>query len=215
MTTNEEFGADATELFNYLTGYSNQREYRKFLVAPVNLREGLLQRIERETALGKKGHIIVKANSLLDPQMIRAFYRASQAGVKVDLIIRGICCLRPGLKGISDNINVITVVGRFLEHSRIYYFNNDGESEMFVGSADLMPRNIDRRVEILFPIEDEAMRQCIVDNILGVYLKDTEKAYTLKGDGTYIHRSEMVEDGQPLFNSQLYFLQEHIGVTAD
>jgi polyphosphate kinase len=215
MTTNEEFGADATELFNYLTGYSNQREYRKFLVAPVNLREGLLQRIERETALGNKGHIIAKANSLLDPQMIRAFYRASQAGVKVDLIIRGVCCLRPGLKGISDNINVVSVVGRFLEHSRIYYFKNDGESEMFVGSADLMPRNIDRRVEILFPIEDKEMRQCIVDNILGVYLQDTEKAYLLQGDGTYIHRSEMVEDGQALFNSQLHFLQEQIGVTAD
>ncbi|MFL7838470.1 MAG: polyphosphate kinase 1 [Candidatus Promineifilaceae bacterium] len=215
MTSNEQFGADSTELFNYLTGYSNQREYRKFLVAPVNLREGLLQSIERETALGEKGHIIVKANALVDPQMIRAFYRASQAGVKVDLIIRGICCLRPGLEGISENINVISVVGRFLEHSRIYYFHNGGDSEMYIGSADLMPRNIDRRVEVLFPIENQMMRQYIVDQILGIYLQDTAKAYELEGNGRYIPRSEGVEDSQDLFNSQLYFLQEHMGVTAD
>ena len=215
MTTNEEFGADSTELFNYLTGYSNQLEYRKFLVAPVNLREGLLQRIEREIALGEKGHIIAKANSLVDPQLIQAFYRASQAGVKVEMIIRGICCLRPGLEGISDNIQVNSVVGRFLEHSRIYYFHNDGNSEMFVGSADLMPRNIDRRVEVLFPIEEEEMRQHIVENILDIYLRDTAKAYALQGDGTYTHISESVEDGEELFNSQLHFLQEHTGATAD
>jgi polyphosphate kinase len=215
MTSNEQFGADSTELFNYLTGYSNQREYRKFLVAPVNLREGLLQRIARETALGENGRIIAKANALVDPQMIRALYRASQAGVKIDLIIRGICCLRPGLAGISENINVISVVGRFLEHSRIYYFHNDGDSEMLIGSADLMPRNIDRRVEILFPIENETMRRYIVDNILDVYLRDTEKAYVLQGDGTYIARSEEIEDGQQLFNSQQHFLEEHVGVMAD
>ena len=215
MTTNEEFGADSTELFNYLTGYSNQREYRKFLVAPVNLREGLLQRIQREIELGEKGHIIIKANALVDPQMIRALYRASQAGVKVELIIRGICCLRPGLEGISENISVISIVGRFLEHSRIYYFLNDGDSEMLVGSADLMPRNIDRRVEVLFPIEDEEMRQYIVENILDVFLRDTAKAYTLRGDGTYIPRSELVEDGEQLFNSQLHFLLENTGMTAE
>jgi polyphosphate kinase len=215
MTSNEQFGADSTELFNYLTGYSNQREYRKFLVAPVNLREGLLERIARETMLGEKGHIIAKFNALVDPQMIRAFYRASQAGVKVELIVRGICCLRPGLKGISENIKVTSVVGRFLEHSRIYYFHNDGESEMFIGSADLMPRNIDRRVEVLFPIENEKMRQYIVDEILNIYLQDTEKAYMLKGDGTYVPCSENVEDGEELFNSQLYFLQDNVGVPAD
>ncbi len=215
MTANEEFGADASELFNYLTGYSNQREYRKFLVAPVNLREGLLERIERERALGKKGHIIIKANSLVDPQVIQALYRASMAGVQVDLIIRGICCLRPGLKGISDNIQVLSIVGRFLEHSRVYYFHNDGQSEMYLGSADPMPRNIDRRVEVLFPIEDEEMRQDIVDNVLAVYLRDTAKAYTLLGDGAYIQRSQLVEDGEELFDSQRYFLQVHAGVQAD
>ncbi len=215
MTSNEDFGADASELFNYLTGYSNQREYRKFLVAPVNLREGLLQRIEREIALGEKGHIIAKANSLVDPQLIRAFYRASQAGVKVQLIVRGICCLRPGLKGISENIQVISIVGRFLEHSRIYYFHNDGDPEMYVGSADLMPRNIDRRVEVLFPVENKEMCQDIVKNVLEIYLQDTEKAYDLMSDGTYAHRSEFVEDGETLFNSQLHFLQEHSGQTAD
>ena len=159
--------------------------------------------------------MIVKANSLVDPQLIQAFYRASQAGVKVEMIIRGICCLRPGLNGISDNIQVISIIGRFLEHSRIYYFHNDGQSEMFVGSADLMPRNIDRRVEVLFPIEDDDMRQFIVENILDVYLRDTAKAYALQGDGTYTHKSGSVEDGEELFNSQLHFLQEHTGVAAD
>ncbi len=208
MTSDEDFGADSSELFNYLTGYSNQREYRKFLVAPVNLREGLVELIEREIALGDKGHIIVKANSLVDPQLIQAFYRASQAGVKVDLIIRGICCLRPGLKGISENIQVISIIGRFLEHSRIYYFHNNGKPDMYIGSADLMPRNIDRRVEVLFPVEDEEMCLDIVENVLNVYLRDTKKAYALQSEGSYIPCRELVEDGEELFNSQLHFLQE-------
>ena len=127
MSSDEDLGADASELFNFLTGYSKQVEYRKFLVAPVSLRKNLLAFIEREIAHGEKGHIIAKSNSLVDPQIVRAFYRASQAGVKVDLIIRGICALRPGLPGVSENIRVISVVGRFLEHSRIYYFHNLGD----------------------------------------------------------------------------------------
>ncbi|MFN2138652.1 MAG: polyphosphate kinase 1 [Candidatus Promineifilaceae bacterium] len=215
MTDTRAFGADATELFNYLTGYSNQRAYRRFLVAPVNLRQGLLERIEREIELGEKGHIIVKSNSLVDPEMIQAFYRASQAGVKVQLIIRGICCLRPGLEGISDNIEVMSIVGRFLEHSRIYYFHNDNDPEMYIGSADLMPRNIDRRVEVLFPIEHTAMLRQITSNILDVYLADTEKAYVLLGDGTYVRRSEFVDDGEELFNSQLHFLQQCTSRSSD
>ncbi|UCC50350.1 MAG: polyphosphate kinase 1 [Anaerolineaceae bacterium] len=206
MTSNEEFGADATELFNYLTGYSKQRDYRKYLVAPVNLRQRMLEFIEREIEHGEDGHIIIKSNSLVDAQIIRSLYRASQAGVKVDLIIRGICCLRPGLPEISENIRVFSIVGRYLEHSRVYYFHNSDSPEMYVGSADLMPRNIDRRVEVLFPIEDPTLRQQILDNVLQVYLQDTDKAYVLRGNGEYVARNTLVEDGIPLFNSQSWFM---------
>jgi polyphosphate kinase len=210
MTTNEAFGADATELFNYLTGYSNQREYRKFLVAPVNLREDLTRLIEREIEHGKNGYIIAKSNSLVDPEIIRAFYRASQAGVKVDLIIRGICCLRPGLPDISENIRVISIIGRYLEHSRVYYFQNMGDPDMYIGSADLMPRNIDRRVEVLFPIENPTMLQNILDNVLKVYLRDTAKAHVLQANGEYIPRRTLVEEGEPLVNSQSWFMKNGI-----
>lgn len=206
MTSQEDIGEDATELFNYLTGYSKQRVYRKFLVAPVNLRSNLLGLIERETALGKKGRLVFKANSLVDPEIIRALYRASQAGVKIDLLIRGICCLRPGLKGISENIRVISIVGRFLEHSRIYYFQNAGKSDVYLGSADLMPRNIDRRVEILFPVEEAQMRQDIVDHILGVYLKDTANAHELQADGRYIPLSTTLKENEKPFNAQAWFI---------
>jgi polyphosphate kinase len=206
MTVEEDIGEDATELFNYLTGYSKQRVYRKFLVAPVNLRSSMLKFIERETALGKKGRMILKANSLVDPEIIQALYRASQAGVKVDLIIRGICCLRPGVEGISDNINVISIVGRFLEHSRIYYFHNNGDPDMYAGSADLMPRNIDRRVEVLFPIEDEQMRQDVLTQILDVYLRDTANASALRADGRYVHRSTQIKDKEKPFSAQKWFL---------
>jgi polyphosphate kinase len=214
MTSNEDIGADASELFNYLTGYSKQREYRKFLVAPVNLRENMLRFIMREAELGEKGRIIIKSNSLVDPQIIRALYRASMAGVQVDLIIRGICCLRPGVEGVSENIRVLSIVGRFLEHSRIYYFHNDGNPDLYVGSADLMPRNIDRRVEVLFPIENEQMRQRLVESILEVYLKDTAKAWQLRADGVYV--SPVVGDGErPLFNSQSWFLNSNGLVESD
>lgn len=209
LTCDEEVGADASELFNFLTGYSKQEEYRKFLVAPVNLRRSLLRFIERETEHGEAGHIMIKVNSLVDAQMIRALYRASQAGVKVDLIVRGICCLRPGLKGISENVRVLSIVGRFLEHSRIYYFHNQGEPALYVGSADLMPRNIDRRVEVLFPVEDPLLRSEIVENILNVQLRDTEKGYWLQSDGTYAPAAaQLRENGKeaPLFNSQAWFL---------
>lgn len=215
MAQHEEFGADATELFNYLTGYSKQDNYRKFLVAPVNLRPRVLTLVEQEIAHGTAGRILIKCNSIVDPEMISALYRASQAGVQIDLIIRGICCLRPGLPGVSENIRVISIVGRFLEHSRIYYFHNQDNPIMYIGSADLMPRNIDRRVEILFPIEQETMRQHILTNILSVYLRDTAKAYVLQGDGTYVSRATLVEDGEPLFNSQEWFLKSYTRLEGD
>lgn len=215
MTTNEAFGADATELFNYLTGYSNQREYRKFLVAPVNLRQGLLDLIEREIEHGENGYIIAKSNSLVDPKIIRALYQASQAGVKVDLIIRGICCLRPGLPHISENIRVFSIIGRYLEHARVYYFQNIDNPTMYIGSADLMPRNIDRRVEVLFPIENPALLQNIVDNVLQIYLRDTAKAHVLQSNGEYIPRNTLVEEGEPLFNSQKWFMEHELPVVKE
>ncbi|PID85320.1 MAG: polyphosphate kinase 1 [Chloroflexi bacterium] len=208
MTSKEDIGEDATELFNYLTGYSKQRVYRKFLVAPVNLRSSLLQFIKRETKLGKKGRIILKSNSLVDPQIIRALYRASQAGVQIDLIIRGICCLRPGVKGVSDHIRVVSIVGRFLEHSRIYYFHNNGKSEMYVGSADLMPRNIDRRVEVLFPIEEAQMQKTVLKQILEVYLRDTANASTLQADGRYVPLVTTLKNKDTPFSSQKWFLHD-------
>lgn len=210
LTADEDLGADATELFNYLTGYSKQERYRKFIVAPVNFRERILEFISRETEYGPEGHIILKLNALVDARSIRALYRASQAGVKVDLIVRGICCLRPGLEGISDNIRVMSIVGRFLEHSRIYYFRNGGEPIVYVGSADLMPRNIERRVEILFPVESSILRQELIENILVVQLRDTAKGYWLQKDGTYERASSLlptdIDEAESPFNSQLWFL---------
>jgi polyphosphate kinase len=210
MTSDPDLGADGTELFNYLTGFSRQESYRKFIVAPVNMRRRILDFIERETGHGERGRIIIKVNALVDPEVIAALYRASQAGVQIDLIVRGICCLRPGLEGVSENIRVISIVGRFLEHSRFYYFHNLGEMDLYVGSADLMQRNIDRRVEVLFPVEDEALRQEIVDNILGVYLKDTAKSHLLQADGTYVRTALEVDEGEPPFSSQAHLLDGRV-----
>jgi polyphosphate kinase len=210
MTNDEQIGADASDLFNYLTGYSKQEEYRKFLVAPVNLRRYLLKFIERETRHGNNGHIIVKINSLVDAEIIAALYRSSQAGVKIDLIIRGICCLRPGIEGVSENIRVLSIVGRFLEHSRIYYFHNQGKPKLYVGSADLMPRNIDRRVEVLFPVEDPILKQEIIENVLDVYWKDTSKGNLLQPDGNYLRAVDLIEDGNTPFNSQDYLLNGRV-----
>lgn len=206
MTDDENFGLDAAELFNYLTGFSKQTNYRKFLVAPVNLRSGLLERIKRETALGENGRIQFKSNSLVDGQIIRALYRASQAGVKVDLNIRGICCLRPGVEGVSENIRVVSIIGRFLEHSRIYYFGNNGEPELYIGSADLMPRNIDRRVEVVFPVEDPELRTSIVENILELYFRDTANAHLLQSDGRYLPISSTLDEDEVPFSSQGWFM---------
>ncbi len=206
FTSNPEFGADATDLFNYLTGYSEQITYRRFLVAPVNLRQGLIERIEREITLHQKeggGHLIFKMNSLVDVEFIRAFYRASQAGVKVDLIVRGICCLRPGLPGVSENIRVVSLVGRFLEHSRIYYFRNAGSPEIYTGSADLMPRNLDHRVEVLFPILQPELRERVHRDILQTQLKDTANSWLLRNDGCY----ERIQASGAQFDSQQWSIE--------
>ncbi|MBW4514720.1 MAG: polyphosphate kinase 1 [Timaviella obliquedivisa GSE-PSE-MK23-08B] len=190
LSCREDLGADLTDLFNYLTGYSRQRSYRKLLVAPVNLRDRMVTLIRREVehAQGNRhARIVAKMNALVDPQMIQALYQASQAGVKVDLIIRGICCLRPGVPGVSDNIKVISIVGRYLEHSRIFYFHNDGQEEVFIGSADWMPRNLDRRVEVITPVEDPEITKDIQE-ILGIMLADNRHAWDLQPDGHYIQR---------------------------
>jgi polyphosphate kinase len=188
FTCREDLADDVSDLFNYLTGYSRQTRYRKLLVAPVNLRAGITERIEREIDCARRygsGRLIFKCNSLVDPDMIDALYRASRAGVKVDLVVRGICCLLPGRQGLSERIRVVSVVGRFLEHSRLYYFENHGEEELYMGSADLMPRNLDHRVETLVPVEDTGLRTYLRDELLEGYLRDTVQAADLQPDGSY------------------------------
>ncbi|MBD1842528.1 polyphosphate kinase 1 [Cyanobacteria bacterium FACHB-63] len=202
----EELGADLTDLFNYLTGYSRQQSYRKLLVAPVNLRDRMLSFIDREIEHqrnGGQGRIVAKMNALVDPRLITALYEASQAGVQIDLIVRGICCLRPGLKDISENIRVISIVGRFLEHARIFYFSNNGESEVYIGSADWMPRNLDRRVEAVVLVDEPALSQDLQE-ILGIMLADNRHAWDLQSDGKYIQRKPQAD--QPEQSSQRIFM---------
>jgi polyphosphate kinase len=208
FTCDEKIGADATSMFNYLTGYSAANEYDKLLVAPINLRERMEALILREIdhqKSGVQGHLIFKVNSLVDKEIVKLLYRASQAGVKVDLLVRGICCLRPGIPGISDNIQVISIVGRFLEHSRCFYFHNGGQDEIYLGSADLMPRNIDRRVEVLFPVTDSSLIHYLRDEMLVTYTNDTVKARKLKPDGSY---ERLVPGNQDLpLNVQEWLIQ--------
>ncbi|ACL17262.1 polyphosphate kinase 1 [Methanosphaerula palustris] len=211
MTASTEIGADISDLFNFLTGYARITSYRKLLVAPVTIRDGILQRIEREIVRHQEhgdGYIAFKMNALVDRACILALYRASQAGVRIDLQVRGICCLRPGLPGISETITVTSIVGRFLEHARMYYFRNGGDEEVLVGSADLMPRNLDRRVEILFPIQDKRLLAVIVEDILMVHLRDTAKARKLLPDGTYCR--VLPEDGDTPFDTQQWMI-DHRG----
>ncbi|PLZ98653.1 polyphosphate kinase 1, partial [Fischerella thermalis CCMEE 5328] len=190
LSCREELGADLTDLFNYLTGYSCQNYYRKLLVSPVTMRDRMIALIRREiehSQNGEKGRIIAKMNSLVDPQIIATLYEASQAGVEIDLIIRGICCLRPGVPDVSANIRVISIIGRFLEHSRIFHFHNNGQDEIYIGSADWMPRNLDRRVEAVTPVEDPKILQNL-QNILEIMLADNRQAWELKSDGSYVQR---------------------------
>ncbi len=190
LSCREELGADLTDLFNYLTGYSRQKSYRQLLVSPVNSRDRFTALIRREIEHSQQGcpaRIVAKMNALVDPQIITALYEASQAGVPIDVIVRGICCLRPGVKGISENIRVISIVGQFLEHSRIYYFHNQGQEEVYIGSADWMTRNLDRRVEAIVPLEDPEISKDLQE-ILGIMLADNRQAWELQPNGQYVQR---------------------------
>ncbi len=208
FTCDDDIASDVTDLFNYLTGYSMKKDYRKLLVAPINLRdrfeELILQEIEAHQQGPYPGHIILKMNALVDKPIIQLLYKASQAGVRVDLVVRGVCCLRPGIPGVSDNIAVRSIVGRFLEHSRIYYFHHGGRETILAGSADIMPRNLNQRVEVLFPIEDTHMVRYLRDEVLDVYLRDNIKSRRMLPDGSY-ERTDP-NKGDTLLNAQDHFL---------
>ncbi|MFI5385616.1 MAG: polyphosphate kinase 1 [Fimbriimonadales bacterium] len=201
FTSDEAISQDVAELFNVLTGFSRQRDYRKLLVAPTGLREAVIHRIHREMT-HPVGRIILKLNSLVDPDIINVLYEASDAGVKIDLIVRGICTVRPGIEDLSQNIRVISVVGRFLEHSRALYFENGGNPELLIGSSDLMRRNLDRRIEVLVPIEKPRLIAHVRDQILERYLGDNTNAWEMQPDGSYVRR---VPDGKA-FTVQRHFM---------
>ena len=210
FTASPSLGADLSDLFNALTGFSRQRLYRKLIMAPANMRSRFIEMIEREAkhaAEGRGGRIIAKMNALVDPEIIEALYDASRAGVQIDLIIRGICCLRPGIEGVSDHIRVISIVGRFLEHSRVFYFRNAGEEEFYFGSADWMPRNFDRRVEAVAPVEDPDLHERL-RSLLDTCLNDNRQAWDLQQDGSYVQRKP---EGEPEHSAQEMFLQNSWG----
>ena len=207
FTSRPEVVEDVADLFNHLTGYADRREYRQLLVAPVTMRQHILALIDGEiahAAAGQPARIALKLNAITDHEMIRAFYRASQAGVTVDLTIRGVCCLKPGIAGVSDRITVRSIVGRFLEHSRLYWFHNGGEPRVFIGSSDLMERNLDRRVEVLCPIADPGIAAHLHDVVIDAYQRDTDRSRSLGSDGRYVPHAEA---GQPgAVNAQDAFL---------
>ena len=210
FTARPEVLDEVTEVFNYLTGYSSKWDYRELLVAPNHLRRAFTELVEREAEharAGREARIIVKNNSVADPEMIRVLYRASQAGVPIDMIVRGVCCLRPGIPGVSDIIRVRSVVGRFLEHSRLYYFMNDGQPEALIGSADLMERNLNRRVETLCYVRDPGVRNHLRDVVLETMLSDTDRTMELQTDGSY--HSVAVEPGSEPINSQEQLLEAY------
>jgi polyphosphate kinase len=216
FTANPEFGEDTSALFNLLTGYAEGYTWKKLILAPRGLRErliALIAREERDAREGRAARIILKINALVEPSVIDALYRASQAGVHIDLVIRGICCLRPGLPRISENIRVTSIVDKFLEHSRIFYFENGGDPEVFLSSADWMPRNLWRRIETVFPIEDPQIKARIINEILRIELADNVKARELSSDGTY-HRRVAGKD-EPLVRSQVALQQLARGATRE
>jgi polyphosphate kinase len=206
FTADPEIGDDASDVFNYLTGYSKRKEYRQLLVAPVSLRAGFVALLDRElehASAGRPAHVIVKANAVTDPAIIRAFYRAAHAGVEIDMIVRGVCCLNPGVPGVSERIRVRSVVGRFLEHSRICWFANGGQPELYIGSADLMERNLDRRVEAVCRVRDAALADHIRTVVLETYLQDTDRAYVLHGS----RYETAATDNAPRVNAQQKLLE--------
>lgn len=204
FTDNESLANDVAELFNALTGYSKHTGYKKLLVSPINTRKRIIEMIEREVEWSHRennGRIIMKMNALVDAQTIRALYKASCEGVKIDLIVRGICCLKPGIPGISENIRVISIIGRFLEHSRAYYFHNGGKEDLYLGSADIMPRNLDDRVETLFPLFDRSFIRDIKSD-LELIITDNVKAWQMNSDGLY----SIINNDASKVNSQTFFL---------
>jgi polyphosphate kinase len=206
MTSDAAITADVANVFNFLTGYAKHTDFQALLVAPVNMRQRLVALIDREIAhaqAGQPAQIIFKANSFVDPALTEHLYRASNAGVSIDLIIRGMCCVIPGVPGMSANIRVRSIVGRFLEHSRVYWFNNLGDTQVYVGSADLMERNLDRRVETLFPIHDADIRHWIGSHFLPAYLGDTQRARLLTYDGKW--RRAVTADASQQSDCQQYF----------
>lgn len=207
FTADPDMGEDVADLFNVITGYARREAYRRLLVAPTTMRDGLVSRIDREIRKHREeggGRIIFKMNALVDEACIAALYRAAAAGVRVDLQVRGICCLCPGLPGTEKTLTVTSIVGRFLEHSRLYYFRNGGAEELFLGSADLMPRNLDRRVEVLFPVLDRELLRTLVDQVLEVHLRDTVHARLLGPDGIY--RARIPAEGEVPVNAQATML---------
>jgi polyphosphate kinase len=214
LTCDPELGADASDLFNHITGFSNQTAYRRLLVAPASLRPGMVEHFEREIARHRQhgdGRLIFKMNALVDHEMIAWICRASETGVQVDLIVRGICCLRPGVPGHSENVRVMSIVGRFLEHSRVYYFHNGGQPQVLFGSADLMPRNLDKRIEILTPVADETIKAAIYE-LLQTYLEDNLQSWNLTADGTWVQRQP--RDGAPAIEAQVALLARRVGEGA-
>ena len=206
LTNDPVIGDDATDVFNFLTGFSIQKEYSRLMVAPLNLRKRMMHLIKRETEhalAGRPAHIMAKVNRLTDLNIIELLYEASQAGVKIDLIVRGSCMIRPGEPGLSQTIHVRSIVGRFLEHSRIFYFANGGEEEVYIGSADWMTRNLDRRVEVVTPVMDPQSKSYLKDTVLAAYLRDNVKARVMNSDGSYEHPA--MAPGEEPFNSQLFF----------
>jgi polyphosphate kinase len=198
LTCDPNIGEDASELFNALSGFSNKSEYRRILVAPTHLRSHIIDSIERQmerALVGKDGRIFAKLNSIVDKQVIQALYRASQAGVQIELVVRGICCLRPGIPGISENIRVLSLVGRFLEHERVFIFGSAGKEKLYLSSADWMPRNLDRRVEVMFPVQNESARRQIILECVTPIGVDNSRVYEMDSDGHYHRRKPIVGEG--------------------
>jgi polyphosphate kinase len=214
LTCNDEIGADATEMFNYLTGCSRQTDYRTLQIAPVNLKTRTIELIDREIRHRQEGrlaHIVAKLNRLADKQIIEKLYEASNAGVKIDLIVRGVCMLRPGVEGLSENITVRNVIGRFLEHSRVFYFANGGDDEVYLGSADWMSRNLKYRIEVVAPVSDPSLQHYLKNVLLAAYLRDNVKARELTPDGSYVKIP--MKPGEKPFDSQQFFMNHETALS--